>query len=252
MNFMKYIELEFIKIKSSYIKYTIILPIIVSLGMILMDIIFRKGTIISKYSPIITDGFQSLLVENHLSLIWPIILLLSIIINSISIFCIDIQNNLLTHILSCPISRSKYYLSKLISILICTIISILLEGVVLVVIGYSFSLSRNIDIPLVIRYMWMQLFCCFGIIGLQGFLFSLTRKATFLTSINIAAICCSVLLLRYPSINKLIPYLQIANSMPLIANGEVIVTSISFSCISFIVFTFVGIIIFNCIDIQGE
>ncbi|MCB2358241.1 ABC transporter permease [Clostridium estertheticum] len=252
MSFVKYLNLEFIKIKSSYIKYTLILPIIISLGMILIDIILRKEAIISKYSPIITDGFQALLVENHLALIWPIILLFSIILNSISIFYIDLKNNLLTHILSSPISRNKYYLSKLISILTCTIISILLEGIVLVIVGYKFSLSHNIDIPLVIRYMWMQFFCCFGIIGLQGFLFALTRKVTFLTSINIAALCCSILLLRYHSITKLIPYLQIANSMPLVTNGELIVNSIFFSCINFIVFTALGLIIFNNIDIQEE
>ena len=252
MSFLKYIKLEIIKIRSSYIKYTIILPLLLSLAMIATDLMLRKETILSQYKPIINDGFQSLLVENHLSLIWPIILMFSIIINTICLFHIDIKNNSLTHILASPISRSKYYLSKLITISLCTIISILLEGSILIIIGYMFNLSPNIDIPLVIRYMWMQLFCCFGLIGLQCFLFSLSRDPIFLISINIAGICGSLMLLRYPSIGKFSPYLQISNSMFLTINSNILVTSMVFSSILFVVLTILGLIIFNYRDIKGE
>ncbi|SHJ37840.1 ABC-2 type transport system permease protein [Clostridium cavendishii DSM 21758] len=252
MSLSKYIKLEFIKIKNSNIKYIVILPIILSTSMIISDIILRKNIILSKYNPIINDGFQSLLVENHLALIWPIILMFSIIINSICIFYIDLKNNSLTHILSCLGSRSKYYLSKLITILIVGVISILLEGIVLIILGYLFKLSPNIDVPLVIRYMWMQLFALLALIALQVFLFSLTRDAMFLTTINIVAICVSIIVIRYSSINVFIPYLQISNSMSLTVQGSTILKSMLFSSIEFILFTSLGLIIFNRIDIKGE
>ena len=252
MTFSKYIKLEFIKIKSSYIKYTIILPLLLSLAMLITDLMIRKDTIVSQYKPIITDGFQSLLVENHLSLIWPIILMFSIIINTICLFHIDIKNNSLTHILASPISRSKYYLSKLITLSLFAVILILLEGFILIILGHLFNLSPNIDVPLVIRYMWIQLFCSFGLIGLQCFLLSLTRDPIFLISINIAGICGSLMLLRYPSISKFSPYLQLSNSLSLTTDSNLLVTSMLFSCILFVLLTILGLIIFNYSDIKGE
>lgn len=252
MNLFKLLKLEFTKIRSSFLKYTLILPILISLGMLIVDLSVRKNVILSEYNPKITDGFQSLLVENHLSLIWPIILLLSIICNSVSLFYIDSKNNSLIHILTTQVSRSKYYMSNLITVLLCTIFSIILEGILLVILGHIFNLSSNIDVPLVVRYMWFQIFTSLGIIGVQLLLFSLTRKVTLLASINVAALCLSILLMQNSTLNKIIPYLTISNSLPLSVSPERIIYSVCASFIIFIITSLIGLITFNSIDIKGE
>ena len=233
MNLFKLLKLEFTKIRTSFIKYTLILPILISLCMLVLDLLIRKNVIIYQYNPKITDGFQSLLVENHLSLIWPILLLLSIICNSISLFYIDSKNNSLIHILTTQVSRSKYYISKLVTILLCTIFSIILEGILLVILGHVFNVSSNIDVPLVVRYMWLQIFTSLGIIGVQLLLFSLSRKVTLLASINVAALCASIVFIQNSTLNKIIPYLIISNSLPLSVSSEKIIYSV---CASFIIF----------------
>ena len=252
MSIFNCIKVELLKFKNSHIKFTIIIPFLLSIVMLLVDLFIRKESILSRYSPVIDDGFHSIVAENHLSLIWPIILMFAIIINSISIFYINIKNNSITNMLSSSISRTKYYISKIIIILFCTATLIIIENVGLVFIGYIFNLSGNIDIELMIRYGWMQFFCCLGIIGIQGLLFSITTKITTLISINIFIICMSILMLRFSFLTAIIPYLQIANSLPIVTDGQLILQSMCYSVLLFIIFNILSIFIFNKIDIKGE
>ena len=172
----------------------------------------------------------------------------NIICNSISIFYIDSKNNSLIHILTTQVSRSKYYISKLVTILLCTIFSIILEGILLVILGHVFNVSSN----LVVRYMWFQIFTSLGIIGVQLLLFSLSRKVTLLASINVAALCASIVFIQNSTLNKIIPYLIISNSLPLSASPEKIIYSVCASFIIFVITSLIGLIIFNSIDIKGE
>jgi hypothetical protein len=251
MSFFNYLKLEFIKIKSSFIKFVIFAPVLLSGLMLISDVTLRKETILTKYNKVITNGFYDLIVENHLALIWPILLLLSIIITSISLFYIDLKNNLLTHLLANPLKRRKYYLSKIITILLSTTLVIIIEGILLIIVGKAFKLSNNIDIGLVVRYMWFQFFSSLGIISLQGLLFSMFQDVMFLTTINIAAICASIAVSSNTSIIKFDPYLQLANCMPF-SNSDLLIGSMIYSIIYMFLFNILGIILFNHKDIQGE
>ncbi|MCB2356457.1 ABC transporter permease [Clostridium estertheticum] len=251
MSFLNYLNLEFIKIKSSFIKYVIIAPLILSALMNILDMTFRKESMLKTYNKVVTDGFYSLIIENHLALAWPLFLLLSILITSISLFYIDMKNNLLTHIFASPVNRSKYYLAKLVTILISTTLIIIMEGILLIVIGKVFSLSNTIDIELVIRYMWFEFFSCLGIISFQVLLFSMVQDIMFLTTINIVALFGSIPFLRNPSIIKFNPYLQLVNCTPF-SDSDLLIGAIICSIIYMCVFNILGIICFNHKDIQGE
>ena len=251
MSFLSYLKLELFKIKTSFIKYVIIAPVIISALMNIANLIIRKEVILINYNKVVNNGFYALIIENHLALIWPILLLLSVIITSVSLFHIDVKDNLLTHILACPIKRSKYYLSKVITILITSVISIIMEGILLIVMNSIFDLSDSLDIGLLVRYMWFQFFSVLGLIGLQGFLFSILQDIAPLITLNIVGLCMSIPVARNPSMMKLSPYLQLANSMPF-SESNLIIGSIAYSIFYMFIFTIIGIMIFNNRDIKGE
>lgn len=252
MKIFKILKIELLKLKRSNIIFIIVLPILFSNIMMITDILIKKQDIATKYSPIIKDGFEALMVENHLSLIYPIILMFEIIVLSVFLFNIDVRNGSIKYILSNGVNRLSYILIKTLVILVFTFIFILINGISIILIGHIFKLSNTINVPLVVHYMYFQFFCCLGLIGLQAFLFSLNRKMSFLISINIVGVCISILSLRYPMFSKINPYIIISNSMPLIIDKNILRISIISSFLLFLLFIVLAMIIFNNSEIKGE
>ncbi len=251
MSIMKSFKIELLKLKHSFIKYVLVSPLIISALLINVDLYFRRNSIISKYSGHVEDGFYALIIENHLALIWPMLLLIFIVILSISLFYIDLKNNCLTHLFANPLKRKDYYLSKFLLILLSTILVIIFEGIILVISAKAFSLSSSIDMPLLIRYMWFQIFCSVGIISFEIFLFCVIMDVLLVSSINIVFICGSIAFLSNPSIIRYNPYLHFINSTPF-SNPILLTQSILWSLIYMLIFTILGLLYFKYRDIKED
>ncbi|MBU3101084.1 MULTISPECIES: ABC transporter permease [Clostridium] len=251
MNLTKTIKVELMKYKNSFIIYVLIAPIAISCLMLNMDLYFRKSYVLSKYSKVANDGFYDLIIENHLALIWPLLLLLFIILISISIFYIDLKNNCLTHLFVSPLKRINYYLAKWIMVLLFTVLVIVVEAFLLVGLTKIYNLSNNLDIELLTRYVLLQILTSLGFISVQIFLFSIIKDVGLLITVNVVAICASFPFLRNPSIIKFNPYLHFMHNTPF-SDPNLLNQDIVWSIFYTILFTAIGIAYFKHQDIKEE
>lgn len=122
------------------------------------------------------NGWILLISENSGPVFWPSIINLIIMIISISVYQIEFKHNSMNTQICFPINKSKIFISKILLILILTFISILLNFIGLLLIGFFNKIIDPFPYEKYFRYLIFQFCSIIGTVVLSNWIASLFKN----------------------------------------------------------------------------
>lgn len=251
MSIISLLKIEFMKQKRNFTwKLTFIMPLICFF--ILIGFWHLKGSeLISSPSVLgLTAKSDILLFTNHLTSMWFLFSAFTFSLIALNLNSIEYNENSWKYILSLPISKTKLYFSKWLVIFIFCFISIILNSIGIIIIGFMFNLQNYLSFGLIVKYIFSQTLSSMSIISFGHFIGSYFKNIIISLSITIVGILNTFMFSQSKILSLIIPYVPIMNCVPYSNNtNSGLIPSIAGLTLG-ILWLLIGIVEFNKKDIQ--
>jgi hypothetical protein len=240
-DFYQLLNNEFLKQKGSFTRPMAIISPMLACGLTFLHLLFRLDYLKGLEANQDLSSWSLLLIQHHF--IWMLMLPLTITVLASMIHYIEYSSNGWKNILALPVSRVKLYLAKWSRVYISSALSICLNSVLMIVIGYLLRFSEAVDWKLLLEYLAYQLVAAFSLGSFQSFVSSVINNPNISLAIGFAGVSSCLFFAQSQKLARLIPYAHMVLALPdhTIDNTGLIRYGIAFG----VVFLAVGILLFD-------
>lgn len=243
--FINNIKNEFIKQKRGFTWFVVFLMSLGTGGLAFIDVYLRYDYLMNR-DPLLSS-WEVLLLENHLSVAWFLILPIAVSIICALIYYVDYKDGGFKHILTLPIGKNRLYLSKWITAVVFATLMILFNCLVLIAIGKILSFPEPLNLTMFSKYIIYQFTAMLGVISLQLWLSSKTNNIIVPLAISFVGTTVSIFFAQSKVIANLIPYAYPLFTLPI--KGESNSVAVKGGLIFGLLFLIIGLIQFRNKDI---
>ncbi|TCO60418.1 ABC transporter permease [Caldanaerobacter subterraneus] len=213
--FFDLLSTDILKQKRSLIWPAIFLVPLITETLLILDLYLRRDFLLIHGAKKGLNAWQTLILEHHLSLLWFMMLPMTVTVVCVVIYYTENASGGLRYTLSLPVGKVRLYLSKWLTTVGFVGLMLLCDTLMLAATGKIFHLPGDLDYQLFMRYFLNQAVAALGLASLQLWLSSISSNVIVPLATGFIGITTSFFLAQNQNIARVIPYAHVIYTMPL-------------------------------------